>query len=272
MAARSGLRNSVPTSGSCPPGRNSSEVAGNCRNRSSLPAVCDRKVSSTTKPCRARRVAGCSASASEIVPNSSSARSQVSGSARCADRQPARLHRGEGQGSAARVLQGPGAHGQRRRLAAVDARDLAGLGVVVEEEAAAAHARRVGLGDAERGGRGHRRVGGVAAAAQDAQAGRRGVGVDGRDGAAGADRERLLGDDDLRDAGGCARDEHPRRESGQGEKGGAACRHAVSSGAGRDRNVRLCTDTTAQAPRTRSGAAAARRPRAAPRCAPRPSR
>ena len=79
MRARSGLRNSVQASGSCPPGRNASVVSGSCRNRASLSAVCWRKVSSTTKPCRASRVAGCSASASESVPNSSSARSQVRG-------------------------------------------------------------------------------------------------------------------------------------------------------------------------------------------------
>jgi hypothetical protein len=45
----------------------------------SLSAVCCRKVSSTTKPSSASVIAPCSASDIGMVPNSSSARSQVDG-------------------------------------------------------------------------------------------------------------------------------------------------------------------------------------------------
>ena len=79
-----------------------------------------------------------------------------------------------------------------RGLAAVDGVHRAGLGVVVDEVAAAADARGVGLGDAERGGRGDGRVHGVAALAQHLDPGGRGVRVDARDRAAVSDGDRDL--------------------------------------------------------------------------------
>ena len=72
----------------------------------------------------------------------------------------------------------------RRRLPAVDRVDLAGRGVVVDEEAAAADAGTERLGDAERGGRCHRGIDRVAALAEHVKADARRVGVDRSDGPA----------------------------------------------------------------------------------------
>ena len=52
-------------------------MSGNCLKRASFPAVCSRKVSSTRKPRVASRIAGLSASLRDVVPNLSSAASQV---------------------------------------------------------------------------------------------------------------------------------------------------------------------------------------------------
>jgi hypothetical protein len=79
VLARSGLRNTEPTAGGLPPGRNSLRVVQNSAKRSALSAVCSLNVSSTTKPRRARRSAGASASASERVPQVLRARAQVFG-------------------------------------------------------------------------------------------------------------------------------------------------------------------------------------------------
>ncbi len=86
-----------------------------------------------------------------------------------------------------------GVGGERGGLAAVEGVHGAGPGVVVDEVAASADTGRVGLGDAERGGRGHGGVGGVAALAQHLDAGGGRVGVDAGDGAAVADGHRRLG-------------------------------------------------------------------------------
>ena len=75
----SGLRKTLPTSGTCPPGRNTRAVAGNCRNRASLSRVCWAKVSSTTKPSRASSSAGSSSSASGRVPSWRAARAHRAG-------------------------------------------------------------------------------------------------------------------------------------------------------------------------------------------------
>src|SRR5690606_11324212 len=64
---------------SCPPGRNSSRVAGKSRNRSSFSAVCSRKAASTKKPRRASCSAGRSTSDRLLVPHLSSACCHVSG-------------------------------------------------------------------------------------------------------------------------------------------------------------------------------------------------
>jgi hypothetical protein len=69
----------VPTSGASPPGRNSSRVEVNSRKRAAFASVCDRNVSSTTKPRFAIRIAGRSTSRIDFVPHIRSARSQVSG-------------------------------------------------------------------------------------------------------------------------------------------------------------------------------------------------
>ena len=111
------------------------------------------------------------------------------GRARRADAQAAADGVGEGEGLAVlgeQVLVGA----QRGGLAAVDGAYRAGLGVVVHEVAASTDAGGVGLGDAERGGRGDGGVDGVAALPQDLDAGGGGVGVDARDGAPVADGQR----------------------------------------------------------------------------------
>ncbi|CAM5737584.1 hypothetical protein STENM223S_07463 [Streptomyces tendae] len=54
-------------------------MSGKERNRCSLEAVWERKVSSTVKPCRASRSAGSSTVASFRVPHRSSAACQVAG-------------------------------------------------------------------------------------------------------------------------------------------------------------------------------------------------
>ncbi|RBL85226.1 hypothetical protein DDE05_18525 [Streptomyces cavourensis] len=61
------------------PGRKSFAEAGKSAKRAWLAAVCERKVSSTTKPSRARRSAGFSSVRRDLVPQASSARSQVAG-------------------------------------------------------------------------------------------------------------------------------------------------------------------------------------------------
>ena len=84
-------------------------------------------------------------------------------------------------------------HRRRRRLARVDRVDLAVARGVDGQEAAAPDAARIRLDDAEHAGRGDRGVDGVAASAQDVDRGLRGLRIDGRGTAAGADGRRLLG-------------------------------------------------------------------------------
>ncbi len=71
--------NVEPTAGSSPPGRNSSAVSGKKRNRCSLEAVWERKVSSTVKPSRASRSAGFRTEDSVRLPHRSRAVCQVAG-------------------------------------------------------------------------------------------------------------------------------------------------------------------------------------------------
>jgi hypothetical protein len=79
-------------------------------------------------------------------------------------------------------------HRRGRRLAAVDGVHPVPAGVVVQEEPAPADAGRERLGHAERGGRRHRGVHGVAAVAQHLQADPGGVGIHRGHRAAEADR------------------------------------------------------------------------------------
>ena len=183
--------NVEPTTGSAPPGRNSLAVAGKSLNRAWLASVCERNVSSTVKPSRASRSAGRSTEPRRLLPQVSSAVCQVAGVPGVPDAQAA----GDGvvEGERLAVLQEqPRVRGERGGLAAVDGVHLAGLRVVVDEVAAAADARGVRLGDAERRGRGDGGVHRVAALAQDLDAGGGGVRVDAGDRAAVADGERHL--------------------------------------------------------------------------------
>ena len=175
------MRNVEPTAGGSPPGRNSRRVGRIASNRTWLSTVCWWKVSSTTKPRSARLAAGRSDWARVRVPHRSSAALPGGGGAGHADRDAAGDQlRGEVVGLAGLgVDEGVARHRLRRGLPAVDGAHLAGLGVVVDEEAAAADAGAVGLGDAERRGGRDGRVDGVAAVAQHPQPDPGGVGVDG---------------------------------------------------------------------------------------------
>ena len=84
-----------------------------------------------------------------------------------------------------------GARG-RAVLAAVDGHHLVGLGQVDDHEPAAAGAGHERDGHAQRAGRGHGGVDGVAAVGEDVDAGLGGVGVHRGHPAAGPDRDRLL--------------------------------------------------------------------------------
>ena len=84
-------------------------------------------------------------------------------------------------------------HHARSGLAAVDRVHPAGLRVVVDEVAAATDAGAVGLGHAQRGRGGHRRVDGVAAVLEHPQPDPGGVRVDRGDRAAPTDGGRVLG-------------------------------------------------------------------------------
>src|SRR6476661_7619185 len=75
----SGLRNTEPTAGALPPGRNTRAVAGNIENRWALAAVWSWKVLSTTNPRLAMSWAGASRLRRDIVPNLEAARSHVAG-------------------------------------------------------------------------------------------------------------------------------------------------------------------------------------------------
>ncbi|GAA3077095.1 hypothetical protein GCM10020254_21410 [Streptomyces goshikiensis] len=172
-----------PTTGRAPPGRNSFAVSGKSLKRAWLSSVWDRKVASTVNPSRASSSAGLSSWRSGRLPQASSALVQVAGGAGDADGAAAGLALLEGDGDAVLLEQGGGGRG-RGGLAPVDGVHPAGLGVVVDEVAAPADARRVGLGDPEGRGGGDGRVHGVAAGAQDGDAHGRGVGVDAGDGPA----------------------------------------------------------------------------------------
>ena len=100
----------------------------------------------------------------------------------------------------------------RGGLAPVERRHLPGLGVVVDEVATAADARRVRLGDPEGGGGRHRGVDGVPALAQDLDAGVRRLRVDAGHRTARAEGRRVL----LRHASGLA----GGRGGGAGRGGG----------------------------------------------------
>ena len=167
-------------------------MSGKYRKRVSLAAVCARKVSSTVKPSRASRSAGFRTAPRPRLPQVSSARCQVAGVPGVPTPRP--LLTASANGERLAVLQEEsGVGGQRGRLAAVEGVHRAGPGVVVDEVAASADSGRVGLGDAERGGRGDGRVHGVAALPQHLDPGGGGVGVDAGDRAAVADGDRGLG-------------------------------------------------------------------------------
>ncbi len=97
---------------------------------------------------------------------------------------------GLGEGDGLAVLQEEvGSRGTGRGLPPVDGLDGAGAGVVEDGVPAAADARGVRLGDAQRGGGGDGRVHGVATPAQHLDPGGGGVLVDAGDGAAVAHRD-----------------------------------------------------------------------------------
>nr|EIF93514.1 hypothetical protein [Streptomyces tsukubensis NRRL18488] len=79
MSARSGFLKVEPVTGSAPPGRKSSAVAGKSANRVWLASVWARKVGSTVNPCRASFSAGLSSRASGRLPQERRTVSQVAG-------------------------------------------------------------------------------------------------------------------------------------------------------------------------------------------------
>src|SRR5919197_484032 len=147
------------------------------------------KTSSTTKPSRAIAIAGPSTSASDIVPNSRSATSQV----RTVPGTPADspLQRAAVNGSGA-----PPSQNESGRIAA------------------GADATGKRLHHAEHCRRGDRRVDRVAARPENVDRSLRGEHIDARGGPARADRDRLLC---LGSGGGRARDETDDDEKAQGE-------------------------------------------------------
>jgi hypothetical protein len=139
----------------------------------------------------------------------------------------------EGQRIAGVVEECVGAHREGRGFPAVDRGDLLGLGVVVDEEAAATDARGIGLRHAQGCRRGDCGVGGVAARGQDVQADLRRIGIDRGNRAAGPDGERLLLHRVARGGAGRqgGRKEDAGGQSRKSQQGGASTRHENSLGA-----------------------------------------
>ena len=123
-------------------------------------------------------MAGCRLDASDLRPHRCRARSQVAGVPGTPTDLPLVTSWRERVGLPRRRIDERGAgHALRRGLPAVDGVHPAGLGVVVDEVAAAADAGGVGLGHPERGRRGHRGVDGVAAVPQHPEPGRGRLGI-----------------------------------------------------------------------------------------------
>ena len=215
----------VPTSRGEPSGsRYSAAVAGKSAKIALASSVWLKKVWSTAKPCRAAAMPG-------LQRAGAAATCRTRRSAFC----QARRRAGDADAHAAHalVLEASAArrrtcvvHRRRRRLARVDRVDLAVARGVDGHEAAAADAARVGLDDAEHAGGGDRGVDGVAAAAQDVDRGLRGLRIDGRGAATGADGRRLLGGGGSLVGGGRGGDER----GGQDGEEQAAHARALPSG------------------------------------------
>ncbi len=138
---------------------------------------------------------------------------------------------------------GVGSGGARRGLPAVDGPDLLRLGVVEHEEATAADAGGVGLGDPQRGGGGHRRIDRVAAAPQHPQPDPGRLRVDAGHRSPAPDRGRLLAGRPVRGVrgmrGGAAaeqRGRHDERGGGGQQRAPGGHGHADTSG-GRSRTA-----------------------------------
>ena len=189
MSARSRLRKTDPTAGGAPRRRNRSDEDRKAANRATFAVVWSTNVWSTTNPRRATSVAPRSA-----VP-------QVEGTPLVESRRPRPRGAGHADGQARRHGVGErdrhavldervALHRHRRGLATVDRVDLTGRRVVVDEEAAAADARRERLGHAERRRGRDRGVHRVPAPAQHVEThpGRVGVDRGDRPAVAGGDR------------------------------------------------------------------------------------